>query len=61
MATKKKTPIIIRASAGMYLTNGIAYGKTVALGATDSAENWHEITEAEYNEICASAEDEPAQ
>ena len=59
MATKKNMPTPLRASAGMYLTNGVDYAKVVLLGANDAAENWHEITEAEYNKI--HAEDEPAQ
>ena len=35
------------ASDGMMLTNGEAFGKEVFLGTGDSADNWHEITEAE--------------
>ena len=38
----------IYASKGMMLTNGNAYGATVALGIGDSPENWHEITIEEY-------------
>ncbi len=41
----------LTASEGMILTNGEAYGKEIYLGCNDSADNWHEITEAEYNEI----------
>lgn len=44
----------LKASEGMVLTNGEAYssvGGSVYLGINDSVENWHEITEAEYNEI----------
>lgn len=48
METEIKTTIILKASNGMILTNGEAYGKTVALGATDRAENWREIPEEEY-------------
>ena len=39
------------ASKGMVLTNGEAYGKEIYLGKNDKPENWHEITEAEYNEL----------
>ena len=50
----KQTTIELRkivADDGFVLTNGEAYGKEVYLGKNDSADNWHEITEAEYNEI----------
>lgn len=33
----------IIASEGMILTNGSAYGRRIALGSLDSAENWHEV------------------
>lgn len=58
MATKK-APTILRASEGMRLTNGIAYGKVIYLGVNDKAENWREITDEEYNAIKAEV-DEPA-
>ena len=45
------TSIKLIASKGMVLTNGDAYGQEVYLGTGDSVENWHEITEEEYNEI----------
>ncbi len=41
----------LTSSEGMTLTNGEAYGKEVYLGINDSADNWHEITDAEYEEI----------
>ena len=41
----------IKASEGMILTNGNAYAEIVSLGVGDSPENWHEITEMEYNDI----------
>ena len=41
----------ITASEGMVLTNGEVYSKEIYLGCNDSPDNWHEITEAEYNEI----------
>ena len=36
------------ATDGMVLTNGEIYGKEVFVGTGDSVDNWHEITEAEY-------------
>ena len=39
------------ASSGMVLTNGEAYGTEIYLGCNDKAENWHEITEEEYQKI----------
>lgn len=39
------------ASEGMTLTNGETYGKTVYLAQNDTAENWHEITDAEAEEL----------
>lgn len=44
----------LTADNGKVLTNGETYGKEIYLGVNDKAENWHEITEAEYNEILAA-------
>ena len=41
----------LTASDGHVLTNGNAYGKEIYLGINDKAENWHEITDAEYADI----------
>ena len=44
----------LTAAEGMVLTNGETFssvGGEVYLGKNDSADNWHEITEAEYNAI----------
>ena len=47
----------IVAREGMWLTNGQGiYTKSVYLGRFDKAENWHEITEAEYEEILKAQE-----
>lgn len=46
-----KTRLILYADEGMVLTNGEAYGKEIYLGKNDKPENWHEITEKEYEEI----------
>jgi hypothetical protein len=45
------------ASDGMVLTNGDVFAKEVFLGSGDSADNWHEITDAEYAEILKAEED----
>ena len=47
----------ITAGEGMVLTNGKTYssvGGEVYLGINDSADNWHEITEEEYNKLVES-------
>ena len=54
-----ETTITLRkltASEGHVLTNGEVYGKEIYLGVNDKAENWHEITDAEYAEILAEQE-----
>ena len=43
--------IELKASNGMTLTNGEVYGKTIYLGVNDSEDNWHEITDAEAEEL----------
>lgn len=50
--------IELKASNGMTLTNGEAYGKTIYLGINDSVDNWHEITDTEYEEILAKQSEE---
>ena len=40
----------IVATEGRWLTNGVAYGKTVHLGINDTSDNWYEISDAEYEE-----------
>lgn len=51
----------ITASDGMVLTNGETYGREVYLGCNDSIDNWHEITEAEYEEIVKAEEEKMRQ
>lgn len=41
----------LTASKGMTLTNGEAFGKEIYLGKNDTADNWHEITDAEAEEL----------
>lgn len=52
---KKTTIELIKLTAtdGMVLTNGEAYGEEIYLGCNDSEDNWHEITEAEYEAYLA--------
>ena len=48
----------ITASDGMMLTNGETYSKEIYLGCNDSIDNWHEITDTEYEEILKKQEEE---
>ena len=43
--------IIIRASQGLWLTDGKNYGKTISLANGASVDDYHEITDAEYEQI----------
>lgn len=45
---------ILKADGGKVLTNEETFGTTVYLGKNDSADNWHEITDEEHNEIIAN-------
>ena len=44
------TQIILTADEGFYLTNGETYGRTIILPESASADDWWEITEAEYQQ-----------
>ena len=57
MDIKTKEYTVIVASEGYILTNGVAYGSSVALGMGDSPDNWHEITVEEYEKIMIEDED----
>ena len=46
----------LTADEGKILTNGEIFG--IALGNGDGAENYHEITEEEYEEIMREKEEE---
>lgn len=51
----------IQAEAGKVLTDGSVYVpsyRKVALGVNDSPDNWHEITEEEYETILKNKADE---
>ena len=47
---------VLTARKGHIYTDGITYGHTITLGTCDCAENWHEITEEEYQEILKEQE-----
>ena len=49
---------ILTADSGKVLTNGEAFGKTVRLGRCGKAENWHEITEEQYEQIMKEQEEQ---
>lgn len=58
MKTTEIKTIKIEAEEGMMLTDGENYGKTIYLAKDRSPEEFHEITEAEYNEIKEVEENE---
>ena len=51
-----KTRMILYADEGKVLTDGEVYGKTVYLAEGRELSEFHEITEAEYNEILKAQE-----
>lgn len=42
---------VLTAEEGKVLTNGSTYSKQVWLGINDSVDNWHEVDEAEAEEV----------
>lgn len=56
-----KQRITLYAENGMILTDGENYGRIIHLSVDADAEKWHEITEAEYEQIIAEAEREGAE
>ncbi len=63
MATIKKRDVngnwqtVKEVTNNFWFTNGMAYSQNVYLGKNDKAENWYEITEAEYQEILKEQEE----
>ena len=54
---KIETRTVLRADEGKYLTDGETYGKVIMLGESRRAEEFHEITEEEYEEVVKAQED----
>ena len=61
MEIKEIKQTLLKASEGKILTNGNAYGKVVALGAGDKAENWYEIPIEEYEKTLEEETPEEAE
>lgn len=57
MKTETFEIVKLTADKGKVLTNGKIYGKVIALGNGDGAENYYEISEKEYESIMAEMED----
>jgi hypothetical protein len=48
----------IKAENDMILTDGVAYGRSIRLGEGRSAEEFYEITKAEYEQTIINIEQE---
>lgn len=57
MKVQTVTVNVIKADEGKILTDGEVFGRVIYLGANRTAEEFHEITEKEYEEI--RAEEKP--
>ena len=51
MQTETINTTVLIADDGKILTDGVVYGRTIYLAKNRSPEEFHEITEAEYEEI----------
>ena len=51
MKSETITTTVLKADEGKILTDGEVYGRTIYLANNRSPEEFHEITEAEYEEI----------
>lgn len=58
MKTETVSATVLSADEGKILTDGKVYGRTIYLAKNRSPEEFHEITEAEYNEIREAEGDE---
>ena len=52
-----KQRITLYAEDGMVLTDGVHYGTIIHLSVGADASKWHEITEAEYQEVLKAQEE----
>lgn len=55
-----QTRTVLYADEGKILTNGEIYGRQIFLAVGETAEDYYEITEAEYEEILKEQEEEMA-
>lgn len=53
-----KSREVLYADDGMVLTDGTHYGKVIFIGDGKTAEDYHEITETEYEAIMVEQEKE---
>lgn len=58
MKSETITTTVLKADEGKILTDGSVYGKIIYLAKDRNAEEFHEITEAEYEEIQSKLEAE---
>ena len=58
MQTETINTTVLKADEGKILTDGEIYGRTIYLANNRSPEEFHEITEAEYEEIVKQNEAE---
>lgn len=57
MKSETITVNVIKAEKGKILTDGTIYGRTIYLAKGRTADEFHEITEDEYNDIIAQEEE----